>query len=154
MPYGNRREGYVKNDEWYSPVYIFEALKTEFDIDVCAPKDGVPWIPAKRWFSEEDDGLVQNWYGRVWMNPPYSQPAEWIDKWIQHNNGFALLPINKSKWFKAMWESKAACVPMKYNIRFVKPDGKEHSIFPLTMLWAIGEMNITILEMSGLGRIR
>jgi phage N-6-adenine-methyltransferase len=154
MPYGNRREGYVKNDEWYSPKYIFEALNTEFDLDVAAPAGGVEWIPAKRFYTEQDNGLESEWVGRVWMNPPYSAPLEWVNKWIEHNNGFALLPINKSKWWKAIWESDAQCVPMKYNIRFVKPDGKEHSIFPLTMLWAIGETNITILKDSGLGRLR
>jgi hypothetical protein len=154
MPYGNRRENYVKNDEWYSPKYIFESLNVEFDLDVAAPQGGVEWIPAKNHYTEQDNGLSKEWYGRVWMNPPYSEPAKWVDKWIEHSNGFALLPINKSKWWKAIWESNAVCVPMKYNIRFVKPDGKEHSIFPLTVLWAIGESNITALQMSGLGRIR
>src|ERR1700749_4562127 len=50
--------------EWYPPPGIFEALGLEFDLDPCAPPGGLPWIPAKRFLSIEDDGLTQPWEGR------------------------------------------------------------------------------------------
>jgi hypothetical protein len=61
----------VTSDDYYTPPWIFERMALEFDIDVCAPPDGIAWIPAARYFTQADDGLVQPWEGRVWMNPPY-----------------------------------------------------------------------------------
>ena len=58
--------------EWYTPPYILEALGNDFDLDPCAPKKD--WYTAKKCFTKEDDGLVQDWKGFVFLNPPYSQP--------------------------------------------------------------------------------
>ena len=60
---------------WYTPPSIFELLNIEFDLDVCAPQGGVPWIPAKDYFALPTDGLSQPWVGKVWCNPPYSTIA-------------------------------------------------------------------------------
>ena len=49
-------EGVTTND-YYTPKWIFDAINLEFDIDVAAPAQGIPWIPAKRWFSQAEDGL-------------------------------------------------------------------------------------------------
>jgi len=154
MRVGNTKKDYKPNDECYTPDWIFQRLGIKFDLDVCAPKGGLDWIPAKTHFSKEDDGLVQPWVGRVWMNPPYSQPKEWVAKWLKHNNGFALLPVSKSAWYSELWDSEAKCVVLPYNVRFIKPDSSKLSIFMPTMIWAINETNVTILKQSGLGRIR
>lgn len=62
----------LTKDDYYTPKDVFDALGLEFDLDVSAPPGGVPWVPAKRYYTLEDDGLTQPWFGRVWMNPPYS----------------------------------------------------------------------------------
>lgn len=144
----------MANDELYTPKWIFDALGVEFDLDVCAPKDGPLHTPTKRWFSQEDDGLANEWIGRVWMNPPYSKPAPWIDKWLNHGNGFALVPFSKSEWFRKLWNSSSMGVFAQTNTKFVKPDGKEMQIFMPTALWAIGSQNIMVLNQAKLGRLR
>ena len=53
----------VTMNDYYTPSWLFEAMGLEFDIDVSAPEHGIPWIPAKRWFSQADDGLAQDWGG-------------------------------------------------------------------------------------------
>ena len=60
------------SDEWYTPREIIEALG-EFDLDPCAPMHPL-WPTAKIMYNKQDNGLVQNWKGRVWLNPPYSRP--------------------------------------------------------------------------------
>ena len=37
-------------------------------------------------------GLMQNWVGRVWLNPPYGkETGYWLDKLRLHGNGIALV---------------------------------------------------------------
>lgn len=100
----------LTSDDYYTPAWVFERLGITFDIDVCAPPGGIPWIPAERYFAMEDDGLAQPWEGRVWMNPPYSSPSAWVDKFIAHGNGVCLVPFAKSAWFDRLWASADAIV--------------------------------------------
>ena len=53
----------VTTNDYYTPAWLFESMAINFDIDVAAPLLAVPWIPAKRWFSQADDGLTQDWGG-------------------------------------------------------------------------------------------
>lgn len=144
---------YSPNDDLYTPPEIFEALGVTFDLDVCAPSGGLPWIPAARSIDEAENGLAIEWVGRVWMNPPYSNPTPWIDKWLDHRNGFALVPFSRANWFVKLWDSEAVGWAT-HLIWFVNSEGKRKCIFMPTALWAIGETNITALKMSGLGVIR
>lgn len=35
----------------------------------------VEWYTARKCLTKEDDGLVQDWKGFVFLNPPYSNPT-------------------------------------------------------------------------------
>ena len=105
----------VTKDDYYTPKFVFDALGIEFDLDVCAPPGGVPWIPAKRYFTKADDGLNQPWEGRVWMNPPYSQVTPWAQRFIAHANGIALVSHAKSAWHPTLWDAAdAVAFPFRY----------------------------------------
>ena len=151
---GRMNKDYKPNDDVYTPPELFEALNLQFDLDVCGPVGWLPWITAKRTFSLGDDGLVQDWVGRVWMNPPFSAPKHWVAKWLEHKNGVMIAPLSKSNWFMDLWNSEAAVINNPVRFRFVKPDGSKYSIAFPTAIWAIGESNITALKMSNLGVIR
>ena len=98
------------SDDYYTPKEVFALLGLQFDLDVASPPEPIPWIPADRRYTVEDDGLIQPWYGRVWMNPPYSQATPWARKFIAHRNGVALLPFAKSAWLVEMWDAAEALV--------------------------------------------
>lgn len=105
----------LTKDDYYTPAFVFERMGITFDIDVCAPPSGIPWIPAARYFTKEDDGLSRPWEGRVWMNPPYSQATAWVDKFMAHRNGVALIGHAKSRWHNRLWAGcDAAVVPDEY----------------------------------------
>ena len=142
------------SDDYYTPPFIFEALNVKFDMDVCAPNGGVPWLPAKRSLSIIEDGLMTPWVGRVWCNPPYSNPKPWIDKMIAHNNGIALVQISKSIWFNEVWEIFDGALILPANIKFVRGNGSFEKIFMPVILVAFGSSNRDVLEASGLGRVR
>lgn len=102
-------------DERYTPAFVFDRMGLTFDLDVCAPVGGCPWIPAAKSYSLVDDGLTQPWHGRVWMNPPYSTATAWVTKFIEHRHGVALVGHAKSKWHNRLWaEADAAVVPFEY----------------------------------------
>jgi|TARA_Y100000034_G_scaffold128570_1_gene183440 hypothetical protein len=86
-------------DEWYTPKWIFDELNIEFDLDVCSPDGGIPWIPAINYYTKTDDGLSQPWVGTVWCNPPFSNAKPWIEKFVEHGHGVALCPVSKTRWF-------------------------------------------------------
>lgn len=135
---GNTKENYKPNDTVLTPKWVFEQLQLQFDLDVAHPPFETN-VPCKNYFTEIDDGLNQNWYGLVWMNPPYSKPTPWVDKFIEHNNGIALLPIPRSLWVNKMWESNAAIWLMPYNTKFEYTDGSHRTIWGHTALWALGD---------------
>ena len=68
-----------KTDLWATPQDFFDKLNAEFnfDLDVCATQDNAK---CPRYFTKLDDGLAQEWRGKVWMNPPYGRE---IGKWVE-----------------------------------------------------------------------
>lgn len=143
----------MANDEQFTPKWLFDRMGIEFDLDVSAPIGGAPNVPARKWYTIEDNGLIQDWFGLVWMNPPYSKPSPWVDKFIAHNNGIALLPMSKSKWTKKIWE---AADGIKYVgvMKFEQINGEYTQIYMPVLLYAMGENARNILLKTNLGRVR
>ena len=86
-----RREANPATTEWYTPQYIIEALGGKFDLDPCAPF--IEWHTANKCFTKEIDGLSKVWEGRVFLNPPYTNPIikHFVRRLADHGNGIALL---------------------------------------------------------------
>ena len=143
-----------KNDEYYTPKWLFESLGVEFDLDVAAPLEGVPWLPAKTFYHEQLNGLEQEWYGNVWMNPPYSAPKEWIRKFISHAYGMALLPFSRGMAMGELWETAHGILPMPYNFKFQHKTNGELTIPMHTAIYAFGLENVEALKRSKIGRVR
>lgn len=143
----------VSSDDWYTPPYIFEALSMTFNLDPCAPPGGVPWIPALHSYSIEDDGLSQEWHGRVWLNPPYSKPWPWVERLAQHGNGVALIPADTANKGFQRWATTAdAHCFLRDRVTFVRMgnDNKTSARFP-SVLCGWGVEPALAVRHSGLG---
>lgn len=60
-----------KTDKWSTPQSFFDELDKEFNftLDPCADELN---HKCKKYFTEEQDGLIQDWSGEtVFCNPPY-----------------------------------------------------------------------------------
>lgn len=139
------------SDDHYTPQYIFDVLGLTFDVDVASPPGGVPWIPAKRFYTMEDDGLTQPWNGRVWMNPPYSNVTPWIEKFINHGNGIGLIPLVKSYWVVTAWEKVDGLTMLRNpnDVKFARPNGKCKPImFPVAVI-SMGRENVEAAKRLG-----
>lgn len=116
-------------DEWYTPPYIFKALGCIFDEDVASPGASVvPWIPAKIHHTKTPSGLISHpWKGFIWMNPPYGGRnglLPWLEKFIVHGNGIALVPDRTSAgWWQYAAGKAHKCLFINGKVKFLKPDG-------------------------------
>ena len=143
----------MANDELYTPKWIFDSMGITFDLDVCASSNPNIVVPSGKRYTIEDNGLVSPWEGRVWMNPPFSKPKPWIDKWLEHANGVMLTPLGgNGRWLQKAWDSNAAVVCMQPNIGFINTEGEEKKIMYRIAVWAIGDDNIQAI--SKLGKVR
>ena len=137
----------LPGDEWYTPRWLFDALGLHFTLDVCSPIDRMhSSVPADGYLDESDDGLSVPWVGLVWCNPPYSTPAGWAERMIQHGNGLMLthVPINAA-WAKDVWDA-ADGVRLFQAMEFVRPDGTLQRPGYWLMLAAFGEQATAALS--------
>ena len=110
-----------KSVDWYTPEWIFNDLGIEFDLDPCQPVEKIQWIPAKKHYHIEEDGLSKEWKGSVWLNPPYGkQTSDWLRKMHSHRDGIALLfARTDTKWFGDYCAKADAILFMKGRVKFV-----------------------------------
>lgn len=82
------------SDEWLTPLYILDAVggAGSFDLDPATPMVQ-PYPTARRRYHRGDNGLLLPWFGRIWLNPPYSYPAitKFLGRMAAHNRGIALI---------------------------------------------------------------
>lgn len=112
-------------DEWLTPPDIVRALGP-FDLDPCAPINR-PWPTATKHYTIADNGLLQPWHGRVWLNPPYgTQTIRWLRRMVAHGNGIALTFARTETrlFFECVWPRASAVLFVKGRLSFWHADGK------------------------------
>lgn len=115
-----------KSDDWYTPPDIFSALGLTFDLDPCSPGPG-HWVPARKIYTKDDDGLSQRWDGLVFMNPPFGGREghiPWLQKFLSHGNGVAIVrAYTSSRWWHDWMPSADAVLFPRGKTKFIRPDG-------------------------------
>lgn len=70
--------------EYYTPLEIVDAARVVMggiDLDPASSEAANTRVRAARIFTAADDGLKQEWRGRVWMNHPFSR--QYNEAWIK-----------------------------------------------------------------------
>lgn len=140
---------------WLTPPEILQAVGP-FDLDPCAAIDQ-PWRTAMLQYTEEDDGLTQEWPANalVWCNPPFGPDAAvWLERVADHGNGIALTPARtETRWFVSqVWHRATAVHFLHGRPHFHYPDGtrgRANSGAPICLI-AYGEQAYARLAASGL----
>lgn len=128
-------------DDRWTPAWLFDGMGLEFDLDVAAPPGGVPWLPARRWYTREDDALTQPWEGVVWCNPPFSAASAFGRKWIAEvSEGVWLGPLSHNTAYVSELLRGASRVVLIRGVEFQQgPHGPTEGIGFPTMLAGWGE---------------
>lgn len=121
----------VDTDTWLTPSWILDHLGS-FDLDPCAA-GAFPSRVAPRYFTKDLNGLTQQWVGRVFMNPPFSDTRPWIEKHSDYGLGISLVAASfESKiWRKCVWPRAKAIFLLHGRTRFCNPDGSTTTGRPL-----------------------
>lgn len=122
-------EGAGVKDEWFTPAEVVEALREHyqlgrFNLDPCADDSS---SCGEAYYSIEDDGLTKDWYGDVWVNPPYSRIMPWIEKGIselQRDNGpdrvvYLVPAATETKWFQRVFPNLSAITFLTPRVQFI-----------------------------------
>jgi len=151
MSLGSHQRSIGKSQVHLTPRWIIEALG-HFDLDPCAA-DPRPWDCAARNLTASDDGLLHDWVGRVWLNPPFDrrEVVRWVERLSLHGDGIALLHARtETAWFRPLWARADAILFLDRRLTFCRPDGTENianSGAP-PVLAAFGARNYTALKNS------
>lgn len=156
MSLSGHQSAAMRSDEWLTPPEILQRLG-QFDLDPCSPINR-PWPTAGQHYTVEDDGLAQQWSGRVWCNPPFGREAmKWMRRMAEHGNGIALIPARTetSMFFETVWGAADAVLFIQGRPHFHRVDGSRaafNSGAPICLV-AYGLANVVALERSGLGHV-
>lgn len=105
-------------DIWLTPLDLLKRIG-EFDYDPC-PYHG--HNTAK--FLEPKNGLKSKWFGKVWLNPPYSEAEVWLEKLCTHGHGCALLFARTgSSWIQKYMRASDEICFLRGRVSFMRPDG-------------------------------
>ena len=119
------------NNERYTPEYIIELARKAMggiDIDPASCKDANRrLVKADQYFDKEMNGLIQEWNGKVWLNPPYGRGLieSFVDKLLhEYREGRTTQAIvlthnaSETRWYgRLLEESTAICIVLG-RIRF------------------------------------
>jgi hypothetical protein len=101
------------------------------DLDPCSNDREIPNVPAARHYTAQDNGLVQPWVGRVFLNSPFGPGVErWFSKlYLDRTAGRTTeeIVLWKSATETSAWKTLTAissrvCFPSA-RIRFTGPSG-------------------------------
>jgi hypothetical protein len=101
------------------------------DLDPASSARANEIVQATKFYTKDDSGLTQPWFGRVWMNPPYSRDLLWpfcerlCDQYAEGHVDEAVVLVNnatETAAFQRMAElAAAACFPAG-RIKYLNTD--------------------------------
>lgn len=139
---------------WLTPPEVIHALG-QFDLDPCAAPEPRPWPTATRHITLPDDGLMDEWSGRVWCNPPFGHhTAAWLERMARHGNGIALaFARTDTRMFQEwVWPYASGVLFVAGRPHFHLADGTRaegNSGGPIALV-AYGDNNMDALQASGI----
>lgn len=122
-------------NEWYTPdehLDLARKVLGGFDLDPASSHVANQRVKADQFFSQDTNGLEKDWCGRIWLNPPYAQPAishfadKMIAEWDAGRVEAAIVLTHNytdTAWFQKLAHAANAICFTRGRVRFVSPQG-------------------------------
>lgn len=132
----NHRAQGTGENEWYTPAEYVERSRSvlgTIDLDPASSAIAQKIVRAGKYFTKDDDGLTKEWRGRVWLNPPYAQPAiqHFAEKIVQEVTAGRVVEAimlthnyTDTAWFHLASSAASALCFTRGRIGFVSPEGE------------------------------
>jgi ParB family chromosome partitioning protein len=129
-----------KSNEWYTPsVYIKAAREVlgSIDLDPASCEQANKTVKATRYYTKEENGLALPWYGRMYVNPPFTASSSiampqftWGKRLVEeYQKGtveqaiLLVMACVKQKWFHILWDMHDYPVCFNHKrIHFIRPN--------------------------------
>lgn len=149
------------SDEHNTPSYLIEAAREVMggiDLDPMSNLVANNLVQASTIYTKKDDGLTKDWYGRVWLNPPFSLSKLAIPKLIEsYENGRvtqAVLLVKSdvsTKKYKLLYPYPFC--ELNQRVKFISTDNAHSSPFPVVMFYLGHDFYRWNNVMSRLGKV-
>lgn len=158
-----------KSTVWLTPTHVLDAVRDLFGGQIGLDPATEPDNPTKayRFFTKEDNGLLNSWngYGSVFVNPPYGKELmTWVVKICDEacrtwNPIVALLPGQRFE--TRVWQERLLpcgslnhIVFIKGRLKFIRPGGEVAKSNPYgSMLYVFNRSREYVERLSTLGHI-
>jgi len=123
-------------NEWYTPPeYIAAAIAVlgTIDCDPASSRQANKVVDAAQFFTAKQNGLIQTWGKRVYLNPPYAQPLcsqfceAMAEKVKSGEVKSAIVLVNnatETAWFRMLIDCASAIIFPTGRVKFLDADGK------------------------------
>ncbi len=155
----------LSDDEWFTPLEIIEAVRDvlgTIDLDPASCIEAQATVRAKRFYSIADDGLKQEWRGRVLLNPPYSHPliGRFMKKLCSEvkaghvSAAIQLVNVLPSERLQEVMEICSAVCFCRDRLRFRHKTGKvQHSKYNLDIFYFGPDVAKFVRRFAEFGRV-
>jgi len=149
-----------ESKEWYTPTKLLNKIGIDWDLDPASSVKANTLVKAKTFYTKESNGLSKDWFGNVWLNPPYGKDVPiWLDKALQEHekndvNVCALVfSRTDTLWFHDYATKFDQICFMKGRIAFVKAETMEKGSTSGagSMLLTVGEQLSEAVRKAELG---
>ncbi|WP_297887276.1 DNA N-6-adenine-methyltransferase [uncultured Halorubrum sp.] len=146
-----------KKDDWQTPEWLWKTIdrNDEIDLDPCPGVDTE--IGNHNIDPRHHDGLDYPWEGTVFVNPPYSEKADWLEKVVEETKRntvdtiYVITPDSTdvgSWWHKWIAPHASHTIFFEHRVKFVKPETGEQAGNPPggTALHIFGKVPHRVIE--------
>lgn len=125
----------LEKDDWQTPDWVIDAIEEHHGVIHTDPAQGPGTEIGKVYnHDESDDGLNSQWFGTVFLNPPFSMKVEFlevvVEKMLKPDVGtiFVVTPDGTdtlSWWHDFIAEEANYIWFSRGRISYLRPDGEE-----------------------------